>query len=75
MSKFRATKKTLKLNTLRHFKVDPVLKTNFSNLAESMWQQGCNGRKVISEVYSFFVLSLGGKVNTGHGIHFYKNNL
>ena len=29
-----------------------------------VWNQGCNARKVISEVYTSFVLSLGGNVNT-----------
>ena len=46
--------------------------------------QGTNARKVISEVYTFFVLQctvFGRKskhktdVTAWHGIHFYKNNL
>ena len=46
--------------------------------------QGCNARKVISEVYAFFVLQctvFGRKskhktdVTAWHGIHFHKNNL
>ena len=46
--------------------------------------QGCNARKVISELYTFFLLQctvFGQKskhkrdVTAWHGIHFYKNNL
>ena len=52
--------------------------------ASCYFYQGCNARKVISEVYAFFVLQctvFGRKskhktdVTDWHGIHFYKNNL
>ena len=33
-------------------------------MSDKSLKQGNNARKVFSEVYAFFVLSLGGKVNT-----------